>query len=83
VFKLFRGIEKLDYEKFFKLNGNSTLRGHNCKIYKQRSRTELRRHSFSLRVVDSWNKLPKDVVNAETLNILKNKLDDWFLKTKK
>ena len=75
VFKLIKGIDKLDYNKFFQLADNSKTRGHRYKIVKQRCRLELRRNFFSNRVIDSWNKLPADVVDAVSLNSFKNKLD--------
>ena len=52
VFKMLRGIDKLDYKKFFDLNCNTSLRGHQYKLSKGRSRTEIRKHSFSQRVVN-------------------------------
>ena len=75
VFKLIKGIDKLEYNKFFQLADNSKTRGHRYKIVKQRCRLELRRNFFSNRVIDSWNKLPADVVDAVSLNSFKNKLD--------
>ena len=32
-------------------------------------------------VVEKWNKLSKHVVSAETVNILKKRLDIWMKKT--
>ena len=79
VFKLFTGIDKLDYKKFFSINCNRTLRGHQYKIFKDRSRTELRRNCFSQRIVNVWNELPIEVVSAETLDIFKKRVDEWFV----
>ena len=51
-------------------------RSHNFKLFKpQVQRLDIRKHSFTIRIVDSWNSLPYDVVNAPSLNSFKNRLD--------
>jgi len=35
------------------------------------AKPELRKHSFSQRIVDHWNKLPDDVVSAATISTFK------------
>ena len=40
-------------------------------------------NNFSLRVVDAWNKLPEHVVSADTLNVFKERIDEWFLNGEK
>ena len=42
VFKVFKGLDKLDYRQFFQLSNNDRTRGHKYKIIKQRSRLEIR-----------------------------------------
>jgi len=54
------------------------LRGHSLKLYKKSSRLELRKHVFSQRIVDHWNKLPDDVVSAATISSFKKRLDIWM-----
>ena len=51
--------------------------GHNFiyKFVKNRSRLNVRAHFFSQRVVNDWNKLPTDVVNADSVNSFINRLD--------
>ena len=57
----------------------SKLRGNRLKIFKKPVRLELRKKCFSIRVVDSWNKLPDSVVMAESVDGFKNRLDKWML----
>ena len=45
--------------KFFNIRAENRTRGHMYKIFKERCRSEIRKHSFSCRVVDQWNKLPQ------------------------
>ena len=53
----------------------SNLRGHNFKLYKNRANHEGLRHFFTHRIVDVWNGLPSNVVNAPSTNSFKNRLD--------
>ena len=54
------------------------LRGHTWKIKKQQSRLDIRKYSFSQRVVNNtWNKLPQDVIDAQSVNVFKNRLDKF------
>ena len=78
VFRLIKGIDKIDYNKFFQLVGNSRTRGHQFKIVKVRCRLDIRNKFFSQRVVTSWNLLPAEVVEAETVNSFKNRLDKFW-----
>jgi hypothetical protein len=68
----------VDYNKFFQLVDNSKTRGHKFKIMKVRSRLDIRRNFFSQRVVNSWNELPASVVEAESVNSFKNRLDKFW-----
>ena len=75
TFKVLKGIDKVDYNKFFRLNTVSRTRGLSLKLNKSRSRLEIRKNFFSQRVVNSWNKLPQNVVDAESVISFKNLLD--------
>jgi len=78
VFKYIKGIDNVDYKEFFQLADNSRTRGHSFKIIKVRSRLEIRRNFFSQRVVNKWNELPQYVVEAESVNTFKNRLDSYW-----
>jgi len=45
------------------------------KLFKPRWSTTTRQNFFSRRVIDEWNKLPQEVVDAPTINAFKNRLD--------
>ena len=74
VYRIVHNIDKIDFDKFFVWNSNQT-RGHAWKLDKPRSRTTVRLNSFSQRVINPWNKLPSDVVSAQTLNEFKGALE--------
>ena len=80
VFQLLKGIANLDYSLFFKLSEDSKVRGHTYKIVKNNFRLDVRKNFFSNRVVDAWNELPQYVVDAETGNSFKARLDKFYHK---
>ena len=55
--------------------GRRGNRGNNKKLFVQRSRLDIRKHNFSVRVAKTWNSLPDAVVEAPSLNAFKNRLD--------
>ena len=78
VFKIARNYyDKNSTESIFDFNSSSRLRGHNFKINKPRiNKTKFQRF-FSNRVINKWNDLPCDIVNAKSLNEFKNKFDKY------
>ena len=84
VYKIMHGLTNPNPEDFFTF-ATSELRGHKYKLYKPRIKTDIGKFSFSFRVIDLWNSLPDEVVNAVSINSFKNKIDDiikfgWGLK---
>jgi len=76
VYKLLKGKEHIEYGQFFTLaQPHYGLRGHEKKLAKDRSRLDTRKHFFSQRVVNVWNSLPAEVVNAGSVNSFKNAYD--------
>ena len=79
VFKILKGFENIDSGHFFsKLQGTRT-RGHSETLQKPQCRLDIRKFSFSHRVINDWNKLPTECVRAESINAFKNKIDKYFL----
>ena len=66
--------EKYDPE-VINLRDDSNTRGHICKIYKSRARLNVRRFLFCMGIVDQWNSLPSNVVEAKTVNSFERRLD--------
>jgi len=54
---------------------DNSRRGHSFKLKKGRFYTNVRKHFFSERVVNLWNALPDQIVDAPTINTFKNRLD--------
>ena len=71
VFKIVNGYEDVDRNMFFKLIEGSRTRGHKAALVKEQCRLDMRKYSFLQRVINEWNKLPNDCVNANSVNIKK------------
>jgi ribonuclease P/MRP protein subunit RPP40 len=77
VFKILKGIDRVNYKDYFQISNTGRTRGHSYKLIKKRSTGDLRKYFFSQRVVDTWNILPQGVVEADTVNCFKNRLDKF------
>ena len=74
-FKLLHGQIDSNYDHYFQLINYSSTRGHNYKLAKQFSRVNAHKFDFSNRIIDAWNSLPVDVVNAGTVSKFKSLLN--------
>ena len=75
VFKIVNGYEDVDRNIFFKLKKGSIIRGRKAALVKEQCRLDMRKYSFSQRLINEWNKLPIDWVNASSANMFKNRID--------
>ena len=83
VYRIVKGIDKLDFNHFFKFDENPT-RGHSYKLSKPRAETRLRLNSFSHRVINVWNNLSDKTVSCDSLNSFKSALEkEWQNNPKK
>jgi len=56
----------------------ATRRGHDFRLQKIRAKYyDLRKYYFANRVVNMWNSLSSYVVSAESVNCIKNRLDNF------
>ena len=53
-------------------------RGNDSRLMKSRAKYDLRKYSFTSRIVNIWNSLPNWVVSANTTNTFKNRLDRFW-----
>jgi len=56
----------------------ASTRGNNYKLVNYSFYYNLRKHFFSVRIVNVWNSLPNSVVNASTVNAFKARLDKFW-----
>ena len=62
--------------------GHNRTRGHALKLKMNRSRTSLRKHFFTQRVVKEWNNLPREVIESVNTTTIKSRLDKCWEKRK-
>ena len=62
----------------FCFGDNSRTRGHDFKMKTRLNYTRVRRNFFSNRIVNHWNKLPQQAVEAKSINVMKNQIDKCF-----
>ena len=74
VLKIFKVFEDVTYSTYFPLS-QSGLRGHSYKLYISSFRLDIRKFSFSVRVINIWNALPYSVLQCNTVNTFKCHLD--------
>ncbi len=76
VYKILNGsLEGVQWRDFFQMADSSRLRGHFLKLKKERSRLDLRKFTFSQRVVNMWNDLPAGIVTAPATKVFKRLLE--------
>ena len=81
-YKIFNGIVRMKTQDMFTLIPPATTRsttfGHHQRILRQKATNRTRVNCFSQRVIKDWNDLPKEVVEATSVNDFKNKLDECW-----
>jgi len=60
---------------FFLVSSDRT-HGNGSKLHQEKFRLENKKLFFTERVVKCWNRLPRDVINAPNLSVLKRYLDN-------
>ena len=80
MFKIVNGYEDVDRNMFFQLKESSRTRVHKAALVKEQCRLNMRKHSFLQRVINEWNKLPNDCVNASSVNMFKNRIDIYVIR---
>jgi len=74
--KILTNKEHVDASLFFQFaDPGYNIRGHCIQLYKPDLRLSIRKHFCSQRVIDTWNDLPQNVVDAPSVNSFKNRLD--------
>ena len=75
VYKIFQGFDNIDHEKLLPITNYRSTRGQGFKLMKRHCKTDIRKYSFSNRVIENWNLLPIETKNASSINAFKNRID--------
>ena len=79
VFKITKNMyDPASTQSLFEYEKDNRLRGHMYKIHKQFTNKTKYINFFTNRIVTKWNSLPQTVVNANSINEFKNKIDLHF-----
>ena len=78
TFKILNDLEDIDKDKFFTITPQSRTRGGPQKLYKKSFRTDVRGNFFSQRIVNSWNALPNNIKESQSVNSFKGSLDRYW-----
>ena len=86
VYKILHGLDHLNEDtrcpvcpnkRMFQISATERTRGHSLKLYKQEA-TGIRAHFFASRVINDWNNLSEETVQAISINRFKSGLRrDW------
>ena len=75
AFQYKKGAYKKDGERLFTRACTDRTRGNGFKLKEGKFRLDRRKKFFTMRVVRHWNRLPREVVDAPSLEVFKARLD--------
>ena len=77
--KIINGLDSIFPADFFITeNEHGKTRGHPYKISKLHSRLDIRKYSFTQRIVNDWNRLPRSAVMSASINQFKGHIDKYL-----
>ena len=75
VFKWKNGINKGDISELLKMKEEGITRSNGFKLDNLRFKKDVGKYWFGNRVVDQWNSLPPAVINYNSIDSFKTRLD--------
>ena len=75
AFQYLKGAYMKDGDGLFTRVCSDRTRGNGSKLKESRFRLDIRKKFFTMRVVKHWNRLPREVVDAPSLEVFKATLD--------
>ena len=79
VFKIIKGIDNMDCSKYFTIDHSNYTRGNGCKIVGKAFNSHESKNNFFHRVVNLWNGLPREVIDCNTVETFKCRIDKFFV----
>ena len=82
VYKVLNGFTNLDIDNWFCFTSQrhnvTTRSATNKNLVNEKCRLDIRKYFFSNRAVNTWNDLPLDVREADSVNSFKILYDEWY-----
>ena len=75
AFQYLKEAYKQEGSQVFERVDNNRTRGNGFKLKERRFRLDVRGKFFTMRVVKRWNGLPREVVDAPSMEVFKARLD--------
>ena len=75
TFKILKGFDDVRKENFSNLNINSATTNSGLNLVGKSFNTNISKNCFTNKVINYCNSLPADVVVADSINSIKNRLD--------
>jgi len=75
AFQYFKGAYRKDGDRLFSRASCDRTRGNGFKLKESRFRLDIRKKLFTMRMVNHWHRLPREVVDAPSLETFKAGLD--------
>ena len=77
AYKIFSGKDRIKYDLLFTTTGANSTRQTRftidpINIFEKRSRLDVRKNSYAVRVADNWNKLSHEVKTSRSVPVFKN-----------
>ena len=66
----------INFTDYFTTSHVTFTRGHSCKLFKPHAISRARANFFSVRIIDFWNNLPDFIIQAHSITVFKNLLDN-------
>ncbi|GAB0204281.1 hypothetical protein GRJ2_002893700 [Grus japonensis] len=76
AFQYLKGAYKKSGEGLFVRECSDRTRGNGFKLREGRFRLDVRKKFFTVRVTEHWDRLPREVVAAPSLEVFKARLDE-------
>ena len=67
LMQIINGYENIDRNIFFSLKKDNRTREHEVTLVKDQCRLDIRKHSFSQKTINEWNKLSTDCLTASSI----------------
>jgi len=76
AYKYLKGGCQEDGDRLFSVVPSNTTRGNGHKLKQRKLQPNMRKNFFTLRVMEPWSRLPREVVDSPSLEVFKTCLDE-------